>query len=125
MRKESSFGQMSEENREKSTNTSKDKEAEPRRQGSVNGNRPSARPEQIVRNSKEDSKMLSNCLAKNRQLTEDLVCFRNLKALYTRHFVRMQAVVSGMQNDQMIQIHPYSPEFQILVQAMSHKHCLT
>ena len=85
----------------------------------------SPRPDQIKKY-EVDSKMLSSCLAKNKQLTEDLVCFRNLKSLYSRHFFKMRTVITTMkERDQMIQIHPYSPEFHILVQTMSHENCLT
>lgn len=86
--------------------------------------RPGVRPEHLKK-LEADSKMLHSCLAKNKQLTEDLVCYRNLKSLYTRHYAKIRTAINSMQHDnKMIEIHPYSAEFHILVQSMSRENCL-
>ena len=71
------------------------------------------------------SEMLNTCLLKNKQLTEDLVCFRNLKSLYTRYLVKINGVLAQMkENSQKIEIHPYSTEFFVLLNAFEHENCL-
>lgn len=113
----------------KNTNVGKEEKIEPEQEAksdpAVCGDRPSIRPDQLKK-FEADTKMLHSCLAKNKQLTEDLICYRNLKSLYTRHFAKIRTVIDSMQHDQkMIEIHPYSAEFHILVQTMNHENCLT
>lgn len=92
--------------------------------GNPASDRPGVRPEHLKK-LEADSKMLHSCLAKNKQLTEDLVCYRNLKSLYTRHYAKIRTAINSMQHDnKMIEIHPYSAEFHILVQSMSRENCL-
>lgn len=70
--------------------------------------------------------VLDSCLKKNKELTEDLVCLRNLKSLYTRYFKKFSDIIDLMrERKQKIEIHPYSQEFFILIQVLEHKNCLS
>ena len=73
-----------------------------------------------------NDKMLQNCVIKNKGLTEDLVCYRNLQSLYSRYSLGIKHIISSMQdNNQKIEIHPYSNEFFVLIKALDRENCLS